>query len=205
MSNVPRRGSALALLAGAGCLLLAPGAHPESTSTIGAVPLSTGAHLDITVTVPRFLSFRVGTLGANIDVIAFDVPGASVGSATPVSGTGGDAGGGSGENVAVIGNGGQVTITEANNSGGLGLQHATLADTINYNQIATSSSDSTNLNAPALSNAGGNTSTPVLTGSRVTNRSAVWTYAYANATIPAAGTYGTSAKGGRVTYTASMP
>jgi len=26
-----------------------------------------------------------------------------------------------------------------------------------------------------------------------------------NSTIPSAGTYGTSAKGGRVTYTASMP
>jgi hypothetical protein len=45
----------------------------------------------------------------------------------------------------------------------------------------------------------------VLNSSNVTNRTAVWTYSYLNTTVPSAGTYGTSAKGGRVTYTASMP
>jgi hypothetical protein len=167
--------------------------------------LSTNARIDFSVVIPRFLSFRVGTTGVTIDQITFSPTAATVGNSTPISGTGGDAGAGTAANVSVLGNGGQITISEANNSAGAGLKHATLADTISYTEITTSSSDG-NLPAPALSNAGGNTSTPVLNGaSSVTNRTAVWTYAYANTTIPSAGTYGTSAKGGRVTYTASMP
>lgn len=196
--------AALALSLGASLFGTLP-AHAESTTTNGGANLSTSARLDFSIVIPRFLSFRVGTVGGTIDQITFSPTAAVVGNSTPVSGTGGDAAGGSGANVSVLGNGGQITITEANNSGGTGLQHATLADTINYNQITTSSSDSTNLNAPTLSNAGGNTSTPVLSASNVTNRSAIWTYAYANTTVPSAGTYGTSANGGRVTYTASMP
>jgi hypothetical protein len=180
-------------------------AHAESTTVTGAGALSAPAHLDFSVVIPKFLSFRVGTVGATIDQITFTVAAANVGNATPVAGTGGDAGGGSAANVSVVGNDGQVTITESNNSAGNGLQHATLTDTIAYSQITTTSSDTTNLQRPVLSNAGGNTSTPVLNASNVTNRTAVWTYAYANTTIPSAGTYGTSAKGGRVTYTASMP
>jgi len=144
-------------------------------------------------------------VGATIDQITFTVPAANVGNATPVAGTGGDAGGGSAANVSVLGNGGQITITESNNGTGTGLQHATLADTISYSQITTTSSDTTNLQRPVLSDAGGNTSQPVLNAGNVTNRSAVWTYAYANSNVVSAGTYGTSAKGGRVTYTASMP
>jgi hypothetical protein len=180
-------------------------ANAETTTVTGAGALSAPAHLDFSVVVPRFLTFRVGTASATIDQITFTVPGANVGDSTPIAGTGGDAAAGSGANVAVKGNGGQITITESNNGTGTGLQHATLTDTIAYTQITTTSSDATNLNAPALSNAGGNTATPVLNSSNVTNRTAVWTYAYANTTIPSAGTYGTSAKGGRVTYTASMP
>ena len=94
---------------------------------------------------------------------------------------------------------------ERDNGTGTGLQHATLADTIPYSEITTTSSDAVNLQRPVLSNAGGNTSTPVLNAGNVTNRSATWTYAYANSSVVSAGTYGTSAKGGRVTYTASMP
>ena len=62
-----------------------------------------------------------------------------------------------------------------------------------------------NLNAPTLSTAGGTAVNPVLNAGNVTIRSAVWTYAYANTTVPSAGTYGTSGRGGRVTYTASIP
>ncbi len=180
-------------------------AMAESSTVTGGGALSTTANLDFSIVIPRFLSFRVGTVGATIDQITFSPTAAVLGNSTPIAGTGGDAAGGSGSNVTVLGNGGQITITESNNSAGAGLQHATLADTINYNQITTSSSDATNLAAPTLSNAGGNTSVPVLSASNVTNRSAVWTYAYANTTIPSAGTYGTNAKGGRVTYTAAMP
>ena len=195
--------AALAISLGAALSAALP-ANAESTTTTGAGALSTAARLDFSIVIPRFLSFRVGTAGATIDQITFSPTAAVVGNSTPVAGTGGDAAGGSGSNVSVLGNGGQITITESNNSGGTGLQHATLADTINYNQITTSTSVP-GLPAPTLSNAGGGTSAPVLTASNVTNQTAVWTYAYANTTIPSAGTYGTSLKGGRVTYTASMP
>ncbi len=197
--------AALAVSLGATLAAALP-ANAESTTVTGAGALSAPAHLDFSIVIPRFLTFRVGTVGATIDQITFTPAAASVGNSVPVAGTGGDAGGGSAANVSVIGNGGQITITESNNGTGTGLQHATLAGAaIAYSEITTNSSDAVNLQRPVLSNAGGNTSTPVLNAGNVTNRSAVWTYAYANTTIPSAGTYGTSAKGGRVTYTASMP
>jgi len=180
-------------------------ANAESTTVTGNGALSTTAHVDFSVVIPRFLSFRVGTAGAgNIDLITFTVLAANVGNATPVAGVGGDVGGGA-ENVVVKGNGGQITITETNSSGGLGLQNGA-GDTIPYSQITTASSDAANLPAPVLSNAASNTAQPVLNAGNVTNRSAVWTYAYANGAIVGAGTYGgVNTNGGRVTYTASMP
>ena len=197
--------SALAISFGASLAAAIP-AHAESTTVTGAAGLSAPAHLDFSIVIPKFLSFQVGTAGATIDQITFTAVSGSVGNSTPVAGTGGNAGGGSAASVAVVANGGQVTITESNNGGGNGLAHATLAGTfISYGQITTTSNDTVNLQRPVLSDAGGNTSTPVLNSGNVTNRAATWTYAYANTTIPSSGTYGTSAKGGRVTYTASTP
>jgi hypothetical protein len=71
-------------------------------------------------------------------------------------------------------------------------------DTIAFTDITVVSSDATNLNAPAM---GGAAVNPVIsTGTKVTSRTANWTYAYANTAQAAAGTYT-----GQVTYTASMP
>src|SRR5512140_3486554 len=131
--------AAIATALGAGALLGFP-ANAETTTVTGGGALSTPAHLDFAVVVPRFLTFRVGTNTTTIDVITFTVPGANVGDSTAIAGTGGDAGG-TAANVAVKGNGGQITITEANNGTGTGLQHATLTDTISFTQIATTSSD----------------------------------------------------------------
>ncbi len=196
--------TAFALGMGAALAAAIP-AHAERTTVNGGGALSTDARLDFSIVIPRFLSFRVGTTGATIDQITFTVPAANVGDSTPIAGTGGDAGGGTAANVTVVGNGGQITITENNNGGGSGLAHASLAENISYSEISTTSSDAANLQRPVLSDAGGNTSLPVLNTGDVTNRSAVWTYSYANSAIHSAGTYGTSTKGGRVTYTASMP
>jgi len=205
MKTSQLRKIAAALVAGSAAIAVSQFASAEQTQATGAGALSTNANLDFSLVIPRFLRFRVGTASATIDQITFTVPGANVGDSTAVAGTGGDAGGGTAANVTVVGNGGQITITEANNSTGLGLKHATLAEYINYSQISTASSDAVNLQRPVLSNAGGNTSLPVLNSGNVTNRSAVWTYSYLNTTVPSAGTYGTNANGGRVTYTASMP
>jgi hypothetical protein len=91
-------------------------------------------------------------------------------------------------NVSVIANTGQVTIAEHNNSGGAGLQHATLSESVSYAEIATFSSDAS-LERPILSDAGGNTSQPVLNHGNVTLRAAVWSLQYANSTsIPRART-----------------
>lgn len=193
-----------ALVAGSAAMAVPQFASAEQTQVTGPGALSTAARLDFSIVIPRFLRFRVGTIGATIDLITFTVPGANVGDGTPIAGTGGDAAG-TGANVSVVGNGGQITITESNNSGGLGLKHATLAEFINYSQISTTSTDAVNLQRPVLSNAGGNTSLPVLNAGNVTNRSAIWNYSYLNTNIPSAGTFGTNANGGRVTYTASMP
>ena len=179
-------------------------ANAESTSATGNGALSTTAHVDFSIVIPRFLSFRVGTAGGTIDLITFTVPAASLGNATPVAGVGGDAGGGA-ENVVVKGNGGQITITETNNSAGAGLTNG-LGDAIPYSEITTTSSDAANLPAPVLSNGSSNTAQPVINSGQVTNRSGTWTYAYANTAFPGAGTYGgVNTNGGRVTYTASMP
>jgi hypothetical protein len=181
-------------------------AAAESNFQTGAGALTAPARHDFSIVIPKFLFLQVGA-GTNmandgtINQIDFTVAAANVGDSTPVAGTGGNVGG-TAASVVVKGNNGQVTITETNNSGGAGLTNAA-GDAISYNQISTSSSAGS-LPAPALSNAGGSTSLPTLAG-KVTNQSANWTYSYLNATTPAPGTYGTSARGGRVTYTATMP
>jgi len=186
-------------------ILAAPRLVHAEAVTDNAAPFNVNARLNMRVAYPRFLRFRVGATGATINQIDFSVPVASVGSGVPVSGTGGETGGGSAANVEVVGNFGQVTITATNNSGGLGLGTGVAADgRINYNQIQTAS-NSPQLPAPTLTNAGGTTSQPTLNATLVTQRTAVWTYSYLNTTVPSAGTYGNTANGGRVTYTATMP
>ncbi len=167
----------------------------------GAGALSAAVDLDFRVVIPRFLSFQVGATGATIDLIDFSPTAAQVGDGNPVAGTGGDLTGGK-VTVIVKSNAGQVTIRETNDSTGAGLSNGTT--NISYSEILTATNDG-NLPFPILSDAGGNTSSPVLQGaSNVTNRSAEWTYTYANTTIPEPGTYGaTGGGGGRVTYTAS--
>jgi hypothetical protein len=170
----------------------------------GAGPFSTSARLDFAIVVPRFLQFQVGTAGATINAISFNVAAANVGSGTAQTGTGGNLGSGV-VTVNIRANAGQVTITPSNNSGGTGLRNGVAGQTISYTQILTTSSDAANVPAPTLSNAGGAAVTPALSAGTVTNRTATWTYTYANTTVPSAGTYGTAANGGRVTYTASTP
>lgn len=177
----------------------------ESDTTIGSGSISAAANLDFRIIIPSFLYFRVGTAGATIDQVTFDLSSGSpvVGDGTDVAGTGGDLGAGA-VTARVRSNAGQITITESNNSGGSGLSDGG-TNTISYAEILSSSSDATDLDAPTLSDAGGGTSTPTLNGGNITNRLATWTYTYDNAGVYEAGTYGTSANGGRVTYTAANP
>lgn len=174
------------------------------SSTDAAAPFSINSNLQFQIAYPSFLRFRVGSTGAGINTLDFSVPSGSVGLSIPVAATGGDAGP-SAVNVSVVANSGVVTVTATNNSAGAGLGTGTPADGfINYSQITTSS-DSAQLPAPVLANAGPTSSIVAATSGVVTIRSAVWTFVYSNTTIPSPGIYGTSANGGRVTYTASTP
>jgi hypothetical protein len=171
-----------------------------------STPLNVNVRLNFQVNYPAFLSFRVGSVGAVVDLLTFTVPAGQVGSGTPVAATGGDAGP-SGVNVEVVGNNGQVTITPTNSSGGAGIGTGTPSDgRINFDQIGTTTTLA-QLPAPVLTNAGGAPVAPTLNSALVTRRTAVWTFSYLNQTIPSAGTYGGvgPANGGRVTYTATMP
>jgi hypothetical protein len=195
----------LATFLAATCAALAmPVRAGSSTDSAGA--LSINQNLTFTMVYPRFLRFRVGSAGAGVvDQITFTPTVANLGTATVLTGTGGDAGG-SIANVEVVGNNGQVTITPTNNSGGLGLGTGSASDGyISYAQIETLSSDVA-LPAPVLGDTGGTASQPQLNTSLVTYRSAQWTFRYLNATVPSAGTFGAGGgTGGRVTYTATMP
>lgn len=174
-----------------------------------AAAFSAAARHDFRVVIPAFLFFGVGpgattpmVANAGIGAITFTVPAASVGNATPVAGTGGDAAA-SAANVRVIGNNGQVTITATNDGGGNGLGTGVVADGyIPLTQITTTASNAA-LPAPALTNAGGTTSLPTV-ASKVTNQAGTWTYSYLNTVTPGSGTFGGVGRG-RVTYTATMP
>ena len=181
-------------------------ANAESNSASGASP-SASASLDFRITIPGVLRFQVGSTGTGVDIIDFAPPPATLGDGvTTTQGSGGDKGGGV-VTVELFSNAGQVTITENNNSSGNGLNNGTAGEYIPYTEIITTSGDATDFDAPALSDAGGATSTPTPTGgnNKVTNRSTTWSYAYANTASYPAGTYGTETNGGRVTYTAASP
>jgi hypothetical protein len=198
------RGACAALCLLAAGVLATPALAEQVNDTTN--PLNVNSRLNFSLVYPGFLSFRVGTTGAAVNLLDFSVPAAQVGSGTPIAGTGGDAGP-SGVNVSILGNNGQVTITPTNNSGGLGIGTGVPADgRINYNQIGTTTSVP-QFPAPVLANAGGAAVTPTLNSALVTQRTAVWTFSYLNQTIPSAGTYGGAGgvNGGRVTYTATMP
>jgi hypothetical protein len=200
-----------ALFAVLGATLSVPQlANAESRVVTGGGTISADASVDFRIIIPQFLIFRVGT-GTNfttdgtIDQITFDYTAnpADVGTGNPAASiTGGDAGT-SVVNTSVISNGGQITITENNNSGGAGMDNGA-GSVIPFSEITTTSSDG-NLPPPTLSDAGGNTSAPALNILNVTNRQAQWTFAYLNSGVVDPGTYGGSANGGRVTYTASTP
>jgi len=173
-------------------------ADTDSATGAGA---TASVDLDFQIVIPSFIYFRVGTATAGtVDVITFSPTGTDVSTPAAITaGTGGDVGGGA-VNVDVISNGGIITIAEANNSSTNGLGDGA-GNFISYAQINTA--DGGTITAPALSDAGGNNVT-IPAGINVL--SDVWTYTYTNPALPpVAGTYGTSANGGRVTYTAAIP
>lgn len=167
-------------------------ATPLMASADSQVVVGTGsaaANLDFRVVIPRILLLQVGD-ASNVDLVDFDL---SLGPIEP--GTGGPVGRTNGGvvPVRVVGNDGNITLASAGTSGGL----ANGPDTIAWSAITATSSDPA-FDSPAP--AGASVGLTPNVGARVTNRTANWTFTYANNTVVAEGTYT-----GSVTYTATMP
>jgi len=169
-------------------------ARADSDFATGS-PATASVDLDFVIVIPNFVYFRVGTNAAGtVDVINFAPTPTDVTTGTTIAGTGGDATGGA-VNVAIISNGGNITINAANDGGGAGLNGPGI---LSYAQIHTG--DSGNITAPDLTDGGAVAPVVITPAAGVTNLSDIWTYTYENpATPPAAGTYT-----GQVTYTAGI-
>ena len=205
----------LKVLTGAAVMLLPLTASAESNFQTGAGALTSTAHVDFQVTIPKILYLRVGqgsayptTLAtvAGVDLVTFSPAAGVVGNGTAVAGAGGDLTGGV-STAAIISNSGNVTLN-ATATGA--LSDGVAGDSIAYTQITTAATALTGtytlLPAPVLSNA--TSANVVLTAplTKVITADAKWTFAFANTTTPPAGTYGgVAVNNGRVTYTATMP
>jgi len=185
----------------------ATNAFAESSQVTGAgSPLTTSANLDFQVNIPGVLRFRIGTAGATIDNIIFDVPAANVGDGTNVNATsGGDVAAGQ-VTVQLFGNRSAITLTPTVPAN---LTNAT-GDTMPYTEILVTAA--TGDGGGGLSPNGANLgavagrAVPVTSGTKITDRNDVWTFVYDNAAGYPAGTYGgINTNGSRVTWTASMP
>jgi hypothetical protein len=190
--NVTPCACAAALLA----LLLVQPAHAESTLVSGTGNAS--ARLNFSVVIPRVLFLGVGTMtttpvratNAAIDTVTFTYTNpALVGTgAAPTTTTNGSL------PVAVFGNNGQVTLSVVNPVNLVGSTGNPVV--IPFTSIS-AASDQATLPVPAF---GGAAVLPTLNAGRITNRTANWTFTYANTVSAPADTYA-----GQVTYTAAMP
>ena len=180
-------------------------AAAESNFVTGAAT-ATGANarLDFRIIIPSVLYLAVGTSNhpvltnnGTVDLVDFGTI-ATPGAGGAVNATSGPV------NVAVRGNNGNIDLT-ASHVGAGGLADGS-GEFISMTTI-TGTSGGGGIGHPTFVDNG--TSAPVVVtpnvGTKITNRTDTWTFSYSNATIPAAGTYGTQANQGRVTYTATMP
>jgi hypothetical protein len=176
----------------------APCTRAESTTHATPVgdTLTATARLGLTVVIPRFLSFRIGNRGETIDTLTFEPSPDRVGDGSIVNATGGDAAGGGGTRVNLRSNAGQITITTSNDdgAGGLGSRGA-----VSLTEISTLS-DTPDLAAPALTDAGGSTSRATITRGNITDLATTWRYEYNNRHAVDSGTYRAE-----IIYTAASP
>jgi hypothetical protein len=205
-----------------GILMAAAAAAPMLCNAESNIQTTSGqtatAHVDLQITVPKFLFLRVGT-GSNyttgvytgnpqVDLITWTLTTANVGTGA-LTGTGGDILPAGTETAALICNSGNaVTFTSQT----AGFLTDTTADTISYSNITVAAAALTGtytlLNPPALAD-GATTTTTVNGAGHVVKADAKWTFSYANNPVPAGGVYGgggpANTGNGRVTYTATMP
>ncbi|KAA2285771.1 hypothetical protein [Arenimonas fontis] len=183
------RGLALMGVAALGLIAMTP-AFAESDFQTGNGAFSANADLNFRVVIPRFISFRVGSTGSTVDLVQFDVPAANVGDGSPINRSNA---GGAPIPVSLLSNVGNVNLSATGS--GSGLTDGT--NTIPWSEILGTSSDNANFPVPAVGAAATTLNAPA---SGVINRTADWTFQYANNTVVGAGQYD-----GTVTYTAAAP
>ena len=177
-----------------------------TTVTAGSTALSTTAKLNIAVSVPRILYLRVGDAGATVNTVTFTAGLTGVTLPTADTVYAGTPPVGVGTITAADNNGtsdGAVGVQLWTNNGSANLNCAGAALTSGANTIPLSAITVTSLaTGGSLAHPGANLAcTSAARGSAGTNNlSDTWTFAYAPATLPPAGSYTTV-----VTYTASQP
>lgn len=188
-------------------LLLLPGVSPAIWVGDSTSPYQAQAPLNFSLTIDKFLYLQVGSAGALIDTVSFDIAAwvssqagtgpspVGLGNGVPIPASANGS-----LTIVVRGNNGAITLAATNSGGGLGIANGS-GQYLNYGQIITVS-DNAGLPAPVLSNTGSTSVTVAATafGGRVTNQTAIWSYRLANTVVPAPGNYT-----GSVTYTAAMP
>ena len=168
--------------------------------------VSAASSLDFALTLDRFVSLSVGAPGSGA-AVSFNLSSLSTQhcAGAPLSVCFGN-----GVPVAAVANG-VLPVTVRSNAGEVKLMASVKtpltseqgAETIPMSQIKISSSDHANLPAPEIPNSGNGTPvsvSPTSFGGRVTQRSAQWTFAFANTVSPTAGVYH-----GKIVFTATLP
>ena len=193
--------------------------HAESNFTNPAASTSTASgKLDFTVVVPSVLFLRIGTggvvgaAGGLIDSLTFTVPAANIGDGTVITATGSDLPAGA-VTVRVFSNFGSAVNLNSSVAGPL-LNVA--GDAIGWAQITvaqgalaatTPGFTNTGITHPAFSassTGGAGTAITLAAAGKLVRQEGTWTFSYSNTAVVPAGAYGTSARNGRVTYTATQ-
>lgn len=164
-------------------------AQAESNVATGGAANAGGAgasaRLNVSITIPRFISLQVGTAGTNnVDTVSFvlsDTQAATTGAVTATAG--------SPVSVALRSNVGSVDLEASGGNLSDGSNNIPLTDLA----VATTG----NLAHPAF---GGSVTVAPNNGPAVINRSGTWAYTYNHDASRPAGTYTAT-----VTYTASAP
>jgi hypothetical protein len=174
----------------------------DTTPHDGTRTLATSASLDFRINIPRFLFLQVGTGNragsTTVNTVDFLVDATNVGTGQSVSG--------GSVTASVIGNIGNVRL-KSTTTGALKNADGD-ADTISFGQIAVQANalnTASVLPHPTLVDQG-ETEVTLTAVNKIVRQDAEWTFSYSNSNVVAPGLYGGStARNGRVTYTATAP
>lgn len=190
----------------------------QSTSGTGGIPRSTSVNLDFTISIDKFIFFRVGdgawpVQSGTVNTVAFALSTSIPGNGAPTAGNNrATSWNGTAPIFSVSATGNVLPVEVRSNAGQVTLRATTTGpltntggNTIPMSEITVASSDSA-LPAPTIPATGLGPTVNVSSGgpgigfTQVTQRAADWTFSYANTANRPAGTYT-----GQITFTASSP